>query len=47
MRIRHFSSIKREESQPRRCNIAEQSGKHTYKKAQESGQEKNASSKQI
>lgn len=48
MRVRHFSSIKREEeSQPSRCNMAEQSGKCTYKKAQESGQEENASSKPI
>lgn len=48
MRVRHFSSVKREEeSQPSRCDKAEQSGKCTYKAAQESAQEENTFSKQI
>lgn len=48
MRVRHiYSIIKEEKIQPGRHNMAEQSRKFTFKKAQETWKEENTSSKQM
>lgn len=48
MRVRHIYSIKKEgKNQPGRCNMAEQSGKCTSKKAQETWKAENTSCKQM
>lgn len=42
-----FSIKKEEKNQPGRCNMVDQSGKCTYKKAQETWKKENTSSKQM